>query len=129
LLEERRKTYAAALAAVHTYQKLPSRIRRRPDSEPKTLGELGAVISDVQRDLDFYKSLLDLDSPELGAAYDALVQASRNQGKKHREQAWQQPPAMTYPETYRPKVKAQQDLCLARMRQHLRLIHLRRDRT
>ena len=62
LLEDRRKTYAEALAAVQAYQELPHRIRRRPDSEPKTLGDLGIVISDIQRDLDFYKSLLYLEA-------------------------------------------------------------------
>jgi hypothetical protein len=128
LLEDRRKTYADALAAVHAYQELPHRIRRRPDSESKTLADLGAVISDIQRDLDFYKSLLYLDSPKLGAAYNAFAQASRDQGKKYRDEAWQQPPAMSYPETYRFKVKAQRDLCLKRMRQHLRLVPLRPNR-
>lgn len=129
LLEERRKTYAEALAAVQAYQELPHRIRRRPNSEPKTLGDLGTVISVIQRDLDFYKSLLYLDSPKLGAAYNALAQTSRDQGKKYRDEAWQQQPAMSYSETYRFKVKAERNLCLSRMHQHLRLVPLRWNRS
>jgi hypothetical protein len=66
LLEDRRKTYAEALAAVHAYQELPHRIRRRPNSSQTILDGLGTVISDIQRDLDFYKSLLYLDSPNSG---------------------------------------------------------------
>jgi hypothetical protein len=87
LLEDRRKTYAEALAAVHAYQELPHRIRRRPDSSPMTLDAMGTVISDIQRDLDFYKSLLYLDSPEVGDMYNALVQTSRDQGRKYRDEA------------------------------------------
>jgi hypothetical protein len=124
LLEDRRKTYAEALAAVYAYQELPHRIRRRPDSSPETLRDLGTLISDIQRDLDFHKSLLNLDSPKLGEAYNALVQTSRDQGKKYRDEAWQQPPAMSYPERYRYKVKVERDRCLKRMRQHLRSLPL-----
>src|SRR5436853_7906545 len=96
LVEDRKKTYAEALAAVYAYQELPHRIRRRPDSSPETLRELGTLISDIQRDLDFYKSLLNLDSLELGAAYNALVQTSRDQGKKYRDEAWKQPADLSY---------------------------------
>jgi hypothetical protein len=44
LLEDRRKTYAEALAAVHAYQELPHRIRRRPDSSPATLDKLNSGV-------------------------------------------------------------------------------------
>ena len=87
LLEERRKTYAAALAAVCDYQELPYRIRRRPDSSAATRAALGMIISDVQRDLDFHDQLLELDSPKLGLAYRALVEKSRRIGKPHRDEA------------------------------------------
>jgi hypothetical protein len=129
LLEDRRKTYAEALAAVHAYQELPHRIRRRPNSSQTILDGLGTVISDIQRDLDFYKSLLYLDSPQLGDAYNALAQAARDQGKKFRDEAWQKPPALSYPEPYRFRVKVEMNLCLRRMRQRLRLVPLRRDRS
>ena len=127
LIEDRRKTYAAALAAVQAYQELPHRIRRRPDSEPKTLSDLGTIISDVQRDLDFYKNLLYLDSPDLGDEYEALAQAYRDQGKKYRDEAWQQSPAMSYPEPYRFRVAAETNSCIKKMRQHLRLLPLPRN--
>ncbi|HEY7261452.1 MAG TPA: hypothetical protein VH589_08215 [Trebonia sp.] len=124
-LKDRRKTYAEALAAVHAFQELSHRIRRRPDSNPTTIDKLGTIVSGIQRDLDFYRSLLYLDSRELGDAYYALAQASRDQEKKLRDEAWAQPPAMSYPEPYRFKVRVERELCLERMRQHLRLIPLR----
>jgi hypothetical protein len=134
LLEDRRNTYAQALAAVHAYQELPYRIRRRPDSSPATRGELGKVISEVQKDLDFYISLLKLDSHQLGDAYEALVQASREKGKEHRDEAWKQPPArrdtaMGFPEIYEYEDEAEAELCIERMRQHLRLLPLWRSRS
>ncbi|HZI74890.1 MAG TPA: hypothetical protein VFD73_12875 [Gemmatimonadales bacterium] len=119
LLEDRRKTYADALAAVHAYQSLPHRIRRRDDGSSEA-ASLGHEISTIQQNLDYYRNLLYLDSPELGDGYTALVQASRDQGKKYRDQAWERPPALSYPETYRYKVTDEMNLCLRRMRRHLR---------
>jgi hypothetical protein len=129
LLEGRRNTYAEALAAVYAYQELPYRIRRRPDSSAATRGELGKAISEVQRDLDFHTSLIRLDSPQLGDAYDALVQASRENGKEYRDNAWEQAPAqgdlaMGFPEIYMYDDEAEVELCIKRMRQHLRLLPL-----
>jgi hypothetical protein len=130
LLEQRRRTYAAALAAVEAYKQLPYRIRRRPDDSSATRGALGTAISDIQRDLDFYRRLLDLDSPKLGNAYYALVQASRDQGKQHRDEAWKQPPAnkdeaMSFPERYSYGDLDHELDCLKQMRRHLRLIPVR----
>lgn len=133
LLEERRKTYAAALAAVCDYQELPYRIRRRPDSSAATRAALGIIISDVQRDLDFHDQLLELDSPKLGLAYRALVEKSRRTGKPHRDEAWAQPPAnedkaMSFPEEYRYEDDDQWDFCRQRMREQLRMLPLRWNR-
>jgi hypothetical protein len=133
LLEERRKTYAAALAAVCDYQELPYRIRRRPDSSAATRAALGLIISDVQRDLDFHDQLLELDSPKLGIAYRALVEKSRRIGKDHRDEAWARPPAsedkaMSFPEGYRYEDADQWDFCRQRMREQLRMLPLRLNR-
>jgi hypothetical protein len=133
LLEERRKTYAAALAAVCDYRELPYRIRRRPDSSAATRATLGVIISDVQRDLDFHDQLLELDSPKLGIAYRALVEKSRRIGKPHRDEAWAQPPAnkdeaMSFPEWYRYEDDDQWDFCRQRMREQLRMLPLRWNR-
>ncbi len=133
LLEERRKTYAAALAAVCDYQELPYRIRRRPDSSAATRAALGMIISDIQRDLDFHDQLLELDSPKLGLAYRALVEKSRRIGKPHRDEAWARPPAnedkaMSFPEEYRYEDDDQWDFCRQRMREQLRMLPLRCDR-
>ncbi len=133
LLEERRKTYAAALAAVCDYQELPYRIRRRPDSSAATRAALGIIISDVQRDLDFHDQLLELDSPKLGLAYRALVEKSRRIGEPHRDEAWARPPAnedkaMSFPEEYRYEDDDQWDFCRQRMREQLRMLPLRWNR-
>src|SRR4051794_23267516 len=69
LTEGRRATYANALLAVETYKGLPYRIRRRTDSKPETRGELGALISDAERDLDYYMLLLGLDRDEVALAF------------------------------------------------------------
>jgi hypothetical protein len=133
LLEDRRKTYAAALAAVCDYQELPYRIRRRPDSSTATRAALGTIISDIQRDLDFHSQLLELDSPELGRAYRSLVEKSRRLGKPYRDEAWTQLPAnedkaMSFPEEYRYEDDDKWTLCMERMREQLRLIPLRWNR-
>src|SRR6266446_804476 len=133
LLEERRKTYAAALAAVCDYQELPYRIRRRPDSSAATRAALGMIISDVQRDLDFHDQLLELDSPKLGLAYRALVEKSRRIGKPHRDEAWARSPAnedkaMSFPEEYRYEDDDQWDFCRQRMCEQLRMLPLRWNR-
>src|SRR5690348_8935606 len=104
-LEERRKTYAAALASVSSYNELPHRIRRRADSTPTTRGTLGSIISDTQRDVDYYCWLLDLESPEVGDAFRALARTAQLFGKKNRDAAWHAPAAttdieLTYPENY-----------------------------
>jgi hypothetical protein len=127
LLEDRRRTYAAALGTVRAYQGLPHRIRRRPDSEATTRGALGTLISDLQRDMDHYWMLLKVDSEELGRAYYALVVKSRQKGKTYRDHAWQQPPAstddeMSYPEHYSVDDNVQISLCLDLMRKQLRLL-------
>jgi hypothetical protein len=127
LLEERAKRYAAALSAVHAYQELPYRIRRRPDSCAVTRGTLGTTISDIQLELDFHRRLLELDSPMLGREYFALVQKSRELGKPYRDTAWKEPPAtrderMGFPEEYRYETDDQMKICLAQMRHHLRLV-------
>jgi hypothetical protein len=129
LLEDRRKTYAAALAAVSDYQELPYRIRRRPDSDAATRAALGTIISDIQRDLDFHSQLLELDSPRLGREYRALVEKSRRIGKPARDDAWAQPPAledkaMSFAEKYQYEDEDQWKGCREQMREQLRLVPL-----
>lgn len=131
ILEDRRKTYASALAAVESYKELPYRIRRRADSTAATRNTLGSAISDAQRDLDYYKNLLCLDSPAVGRAYYALVRVARINGNKKRASAWREPPAlsdekMAYPERYQTKDEEQMNFCLKLMSQELRLLPIER---
>ena len=126
-LEDRRRTYAAALSAVSAYNELPHRIRRRPDSEPATRGRLGDVISNTQHDLFTYRWLLTLESPAVGRQYDALVKMVWSFGKQHRAKAWATAPAesdddCTYDEIYRVDADEEVEYCLEAMRQNLRLL-------
>lgn len=129
ILEDRRKIYASALAAVYSYKALPHVIRRRADSTPATRGALGSVISNTQRDLDYYQRLLELDSPSVGLAYNALVARARSFGKEHRNDAWRKPPAGSdenapYEDEYRTDDDAEVNACLKRMRSELRLLSI-----
>jgi|SRR5215469_1317610 len=127
LLEDKRRTFAAALGKVLDYQELPHRIRRRADSEAATRGALGTLITDLQRDMDHYHMLLLIDSEKMGRAYFALVRKSQEKGKKYRDQAWQALPAtsdekMSYPELYKVDDDVQRTLCLELMRKQLVLL-------
>jgi hypothetical protein len=95
LTEGRRATYASALLAVETYKGLPYRIRRRTDSKPEVRGELGALISDAERDLDYYMLLLDLDRNEVALRFRALAVTARMKGTVKREEAWSAAPIST----------------------------------
>jgi hypothetical protein len=121
LLEDRRRTYALALAAVGSYKELPHRIRRRADASTETRKELGTEISNVQRDLDYFAQLLRLDSEALGRSYRGVVLCVWQLGKEYRDHAWEQPPANTddgmgYDETYKHSDEEDQEWCIRQMR-------------
>lgn len=127
LLESRRTEYARALTAISNYKDLPYRIRRRPDSSTATRKELGAAINDVQRDINFHESWLELQSPPVARAYRALAYAVRKDGARLRKEAWMEPPAdkdadMDFSDTYEFNDEEEQLLCINRMRSTLRLI-------
>ena len=92
LIEQRRNTYAAALLAVRTYQLLPFRIRRRAAADAETRNALGGVISDAERDIEYYSEFLDLGDKRVAARYRALAWAARNKSTPQRAEAWMMAP-------------------------------------
>jgi hypothetical protein len=127
LLEDRRTIYAAALSKVLDYQELPHRIRRRADSGAATRGQLGAFITDLQRDMDHYHMLLSIDSEKMGDAYLALMRRSQGSCAEYRKEAWEAPPAttdkeMSYLEPYSFDDDEERKRCLKVMREQLVLL-------
>lgn len=133
LIERRQETYARALLAVHTYKKLPYRIRRRTDDTAETRASLGTLISDVERDLDYFNALLDLDAPDVARRFRALAAKVRQQGTAQREAAWGKPPIasatdMAFSDSYPIDDQYQQEACQEAMRRHLKVLPTRRLR-
>lgn len=83
--------FAAALDAVHEYQELPYRIRRRSDAPPMTREELTRHASNVQVLLDKHVTHLTFVDNRVGTAYRALVQATRSESGSHMANAWNEP--------------------------------------
>jgi len=129
LVEERRSTYANALMAVESYKNLPYRIRRRTDSQPSTRGTLGMLISDSERDLNYYMAFLELDSDDVSGRFRALATNARLKGTKARAEAWEAPPVsedsgMPFKDYFKYDDDHQIEMCKTAMRKHLRLFRV-----
>lgn len=83
--------FTAALDAVHEYQELPYRIRRRSDVPPMTRDELTWHASNVQVLLDRHVTHLGFVDNNLGEAYRALVLETRRESGRHMSNAWKEP--------------------------------------
>ena len=130
VLQQRRETYALALLAVESYQELPYRIQRRADDDPATRGALGSVISDCERDLDYYAALMDLDAIALARRFRALVTLVRVKGTEFRDHAWSQSLAtggqsMRFRESYEYDDHHERQACLLEMNHRLKILGFR----
>lgn len=83
-----RKDFAEALAAVERYAELPYRVLRRQDSTPEVRGHIAEQVHEVQQDILFHKSWVRIQSSEVGDAYDALLEALREEAGVAMTQAW-----------------------------------------
>lgn len=119
------ETFTNALDAVHEYQELPYRIRRRSDVPPMTREELTWHASNVQVLLDKHVTRLTFISPEVGEAYRALVCEARKESGKHMSTSWTQPRIVedkdmnlgnAYPRT---QAEGARENCIAAMQQFL----------
>jgi hypothetical protein len=83
------------------------------------------MITDVQATLRFYQGWLELDSPAVVAAYNCLVNKMREKNREYRREALSAPPAQEDKNIeitpYDYDAKAEQDHCIAAMRQELKL--------
>ena len=122
---EKARYYAEALNAVEKYGALPYIFKRRHDSSKETRAELANMITDIQATLRFYQGWLELDSPAVGAAYNCLVDKMRERNREYRKEALSSPPAKEDKDIevapYDYNAKAEQDHCIAVMREELRL--------
>jgi hypothetical protein len=121
---EKARYYAEALNAVEKYGALPYIFKRRHDSSIETRAELARVLTDIQAALRFYQGWLELDSPTVGAAYNSLVAKMRQKSSDYRKEALSSPPTKEDKDIeitpYDYNARAEQDHCIAVMRQELR---------
>jgi hypothetical protein len=122
---EKARYYAEALNAVEKYRALPYIFKRRHDSSEETRAELAKEITDIQANLRFYQGWLQLDSLEVGAAYNDLVSKIREKNGEYRREALSSPPAKEDRDIeiapYEFDDQAEHDYCVAAMRQELKL--------
>ena len=122
---EKARYYAEALNAVEKYGALPYIFKRRHDSSKETRADLADIVTDVQATLRFYQGWLQLDSAAVGAAYNCLVDKMREKNREYRKEALSSPPAKEDKDIeiapYDFNTKAEQDHCIALMRQELKL--------
>lgn len=89
---DRRGTmYAEAMAAMRTYEYSPYLIRRRADSAGSTRASIAARITEINADVDHAWRLLLMDSKTVGAAYRILLDVTRLQVRRYRDEAWRAP--------------------------------------
>lgn len=126
---ERARYYADALTAVEKYRQLPYTFKRRHDSTNETRAELATMLGDVQVTLAFYRRWLALDSPEVGEAYNRLVNKLREKNSEFRKNALASPIAKSDADIeidrndpYKHDSRSELDACVALMRQELRIL-------
>ncbi|GAB4103561.1 hypothetical protein AB0C44_11245 [Micromonospora taraxaci] len=88
---ERAQRYAEALEMVERYRQLPYTFLRLHDETPETRANLAEILGDTQKSLSFYRRWLTLESTEIGAAYDNLVDKVRERNSEFRKDALSRP--------------------------------------
>jgi hypothetical protein len=123
--ERKTRLYADALTAVHEYEELPYRIRRRTSSL-ESGAAVAAKVDDVLTSVLFHRAWLQLDSDVVGAAFRDLVAQTGRQGGLYRAEAWAKPPVgsdgnFDVKDRYIFDNEAERQLCLLAMRRELLL--------
>jgi hypothetical protein len=88
---DRARRYAEALDAIERYRQLPYSFLRLHNGTTEMRIELARMLGEVQVSLALYRRWLALESPELGAAYDAVVDKIREQNSGFRRDALSRP--------------------------------------
>jgi hypothetical protein len=90
--EQQAKAFAEALAIIEKYANMPYRIRRRP---PEARHEISAELDKIQSQIAFQHAWLQIEAPEVAAAYDRLIRAARSEAGEQMKKAWTQlPPSL-----------------------------------
>ncbi|MER5375983.1 hypothetical protein [Streptomyces sp. NPDC002553] len=116
--------YAEALQAIHAYEELLYAIRYRRGSDSEVRSALAEKMSDVFAKINYHQTLLDMDSPMVGTAYEHLFARTRQHGGPFRREAWNTQLVMSDEEmpggAYYPyDNKVEMDACLTAMRREL----------
>jgi hypothetical protein len=116
--------YAEALQAIHEYEELPYAIRHRRGSDSEIRSALAEKMSNVFAKINYHQTLLNMDSPVVGTAYEHLFIRTRQHGGPFRREAWNTRPVTSDEEmpggAYYPyDNKVEMDACLMAMRREL----------
>jgi hypothetical protein len=119
--ERRALAFGEALSVIEDYAEMPYRIRRRSGT-PEGRQQLTEEVSRIYSRLAFHQALLDIEAPEVAAAYRRLANEAKAEVGAQMKAAWQKPlrttdAEMNLNEHYsRRCVDGARDNCVATMR-------------
>jgi hypothetical protein len=119
--ERRARAFGEALSVIEDYAEMPYRIRRRPGTV-EGRSQLTEEVSRIYSRLAFHQALLDIEAPEVAAAYRLLANEAKIEVGGQMKAAWQKPlrttdAEMNLEEHYaRTRVDPARDHCVATMR-------------
>jgi hypothetical protein len=124
---DRARRYAEALDIVERYRQLPYTFLRLHDGTSETRARLAEMLGEIQTALSFHRRWLTLESAELGAAYDALVDKVREKNSEFRKDALSRPAPSSDSDIeagylYTFDDKKERIECLRVMRKHLSIL-------
>ena len=118
--ERQAKAFAEALATIEDYVVMPYRIRRRLNT-PESSSEISAELDKIQARMAFQQAWLQIEAPEVAAAYDYLIQVARSEAGQQMKDAWTKAPLkpdqhMSLGKTYsRIQTDAARSACIKEM--------------
>ena len=123
--DRRALMYAEAVAAMRAYEQAPYLVRRRADSSGSTRAALAAQLIEANTRVSFNEKLLLMDSLPVGTAYRLLLEVTRSQLSRYRDEAWQTPVMTADDEVPRSTLQYPYDnepewrLCISAMQREL----------
>lgn len=91
-----RDAFAQAFKAYGRYKEMPYAIRRRSADEPAVERvRLSETVREIQADLTYHQTWMDLESRDVSSAYRDLVKALRVLAGGHMRDAWKTAPIAT----------------------------------
>ncbi|MDR7273594.1 hypothetical protein [Catenuloplanes atrovinosus] len=119
--ERRALAFGEALSVVEDFAEMPYRIRRRPGTL-EGRQQLTEEVSRIYSRLAFHQALLDIEAPEVAAAYRHLTEEAREEIGRQMSAAWRKPVRSTDEEMNlglhytRERVDAARAACVTTMR-------------